>query len=182
MADEFDKNIQMIMGKSVNQAPQLSADDKKSIAVAYQKLFANLTYNNWLRGGTLGNAWYKTLSQMKQFIQSNGTASPAAMYMRQIFASHSAEWSKVMMTNPNRESVLDVDEKTRAKWNARTAQEMTAARESMMAMVKKYQAAEKDASSKNKTATQDAFRAAAQKMQMLMILQMRQKQNGGMAA
>ena len=87
-----------------------------------------------------------------------------------------------MMTNPNRESVLDVDEKTRAKWNARTAQEMNAARESMMAMVKKYQAAEKDASSKNKTATQDAFRAAAQKMQMLMILQMRQKQNGGMAA
>ena len=168
MADEFDKNIQMIMGKSVGQAPQLSADDKKSIAVAYQKLFANLTYNNWLRGGTLGNAWYKTLSQMK--------------HMRQIFASHSAEWSKVMMTNPNRESVLDVDEKTHAKWNARTAQEMTAARESMMTMVKKYQAVEKDASSKNKNATQDAFRAAAQKMQMLMILQMCQKQNGGMAA
>ena len=84
--------------------------------------------------------------------------------------------------SPNRESVLDVDEKTRAKWNARTAQEMTAARESMMTMVKKYQAVEKDASSKNKNATQDAFRAAAQKMQMLMILQMRQKQNGGMAA
>ena len=112
MADDFNKNMQIIMGKSAQRDVELSADDKKNLSTAYQKLFANLTYNHWLRGGTLGKAWYNTLTQMKQFIQSMGTSGPAAMYLRQMFASHSAEWAKVMMTNPNRETVLDVDEKS----------------------------------------------------------------------
>lgn len=184
MADDFNKNMQIIMGKSAQRDVELSADDKKNLSTAYQKLFANLTYNHWLRGGTLGKAWYNTLTQMKQFIQSMGTSGPAAMYLRQMFASHSAEWAKVMMTNPNRETVLDVDEKTKSEWNRRTATDLTGARESILAMVNKYKAAEKSAraSDNNTTKSPDMFNAAAQKIRMLMILRMQQKRNNGMAA
>lgn len=183
MNDDFDKNMQIISGADVQKrnAVQLSAADKKKISDAYFKMFFNLTFTNWLRGGNLGTAWYKALSQIKQFVGTKNPSNPAAMYLRQIYAAHNARWAQVMMTNPHRDDVITATADIKQKWNTRATQNTAAALQVLNSTITAY--ALQQQNNKSTTVPQsDAIKIAAQKMQMMILMQMRQNQNGGMAA
>lgn len=179
MTDAFNKNMQIISGveNSKTQDKQLSDADKKVISESYFKLFFNLTYANWLRGKTLGESWFTALSQLEQFVKSKNANNQAALYLRQIFAAHKTKWAHVMMTNKHRDDVLQPTPEQKQKWNQQTAQNVTAAMNSLNTTLKIYDLSEQK-NNKSQTAQQDAFKIAAQKMQMLIMLQMKQKQSG----
>lgn len=182
MTDAFDKNMQIISGAEnlKTQDKQLSDTDKQKISEAYFKLFFNLTYTNWLRGKTLGNSWFTALSQLEQFVKSKNGNNQAALYLRQIFAAHKTKWDQVMMTNKHRDDVLQPTPEQKQKWNQRTAKAVTDSMNSLNGILKTYEVPEQK-NNKPQTAQQDAFKIAAQKMQMLIMLQMKQKQNGMVA-
>lgn len=109
MNDDFNKYMQIIAGANINKSPdgQLTDTDKKNLGDAYFQLFYNLAATNWIRGGTLGTAWYHAISQIKQFVASKNAANPVALYLRQIFAAHKARWAQLMMTSPHRDDTVD---------------------------------------------------------------------------
>ena len=43
------------------------------------------------------------------------------MYMRQIFAAHKAQWSKRIMTSPNKDKILNCPPEKKQEWNMRIA-------------------------------------------------------------
>lgn len=184
MNDDFNKNMQIITGANPQNSTvkQLTDADKKKISDAYFSLFFNLTFTNWIRGGNLGNAWYKALSQIKQFVGAKQPSNPATMYMRQICAAHNARWAQVMMTNKHRDDVLDATPEQKQQWNARTAQNTTNALKILNDTVAAYTATQQKDTQQSQASQSDAIKIAAQKMQMMILMQMRQKQNGGMVA
>lgn len=178
MNDAFKTNMQIIAGEEPQktQGKQLSDADKKKISEQYFKLFFNLTYTNWLRGKTLGESWYTALQQIEQFVNSKNAKNPAALYMRQVFAAHKAKWSQVMMTNKHREDVLQATPEQKQKWNQLAAQNVTTAINSLNGALKTYELPEQKA--EKAQAQQDSVKLAAQKMQMLIMLRMKQNQRG----
>lgn len=179
MIDAFDKNMMIIAGENPKstQEKQLNATDKKKISDEYFKLFFNLTYSNWLRGGNLGAAWYSAIEQIKQFVTAKNANNPASMYMRQIFVAHNARWAQVMMTNRHRNDVIDAPATQKQSWRERAAKNTTAALKALNDTVAAYtpRAQAKANATNAQPAQVDALRSAAQKMQMLIMTQMRQR-------
>lgn len=184
MNDAFNKNMQIITGKEPqsDKAKQLSESDKKKISKFYFRLFFNLAFTNWLRGKTLGQSWYMALSQLEQFVKSKNANNPAALYLRQVFAAHKARWSQVIMTNKHRDDMLQGSPEEKKQWNQRVAKSVSEAMNTLNDTLKAYDLPEQQKSENKQSAQQDVFKNAAQKMQMLIMLQLKQKQNGGMAA
>lgn len=179
MTDNFETNMRLVAGENLHptQEKQLSDVDKKKISESYFQLFFNLTYTNWLRGKTLGEAWYVSLQQIKQFVESKKGNNPAALYLRQIFASHKAKWSQVMMTSNHRDDVLQPTPEQKQNWSQRTAQNTTAALNALADIIKTYSQQEQD---NNKIQTTD-FKSAAQKMQLLIMLKTKGREKGAAA-
>lgn len=181
MNNAFEKNMRIIAGEEPQkmQGKQLSDADKKKISEEYFKLFFNLTYINWLRGKTLGESWYLALQQIEQFVNSKNAKKPAALYMRQVFAAHKAKWSQIMMTNKHREDILQTTPEQKQKWNQQTAQNVSASMNYLNAALKTYELPEQKA--EKAQAQQNSMKLAAQKMQMLIMLRMKQNQRGMVA-
>ena len=179
MNDAFEKNMQIIAGANLQneQEKQLSAADKKKLSDNYFKLFFNLSYTNWLRGRSLGEAWYIAIKQMQQFIENKNGNNQASLYLRQIFASHKAKWSQVMMTSQHRDDILELTPEQKQNWNQRVAQNTTSALNILNDIIKTYS---KPSSDNNKQAQtqQSDLKMAVQKMQTLIMLQLKNKQNG----
>ena len=176
MMDDFDKNMQVIAGadSQQNQELQLSDADKKKLSEQYFKLFLNLTYTNWLRGKTLGQAWYTALSQLEQFIKNKKSHNPASLYLRQIFAAHKTKWAQVMMTNKHRDEVLDIKPELKQKWAQRAAQNTTSALNALNEIEKSYTKPQES----DKKHTNNELKIAADKMQLMIMLQMKKNQKG----
>ena len=162
MTDEFDKNIAIISGAGVAQDSHKSISniDKKKLADAYFKLFYNLTYTNWLRGGNLGRAWYTALAQTKQFIMARDERNSASLYLKQIFSAHSVRWGRVMMTNQHREDVINADDTKKQQWRERAAKNTTFALDTLKNIVAQYNTHQtKNQSTTNPNGWQDGSRA-----------------------
>lgn len=183
MNDAFNEKLQIIAGTESSQKAekQLSEADKKKISESFFKLFFNLSFTNWLRGKTLGASWYTALQQLEQFVNSKNGKNPASLYLRQIFAAHKIKWNQVMMTNKHRDDMLNPTPEQKQKWNQRVAQNVHSSMTSLNDTLKSYELPEQK-TEKSQSAQQDAIKLAAQKMQMLIMLRLKQNQRGGMAA
>ncbi len=182
MSDAFETNMRIIAGENLQptQEKQLSDADKKKISESYFQLFFNLTYTNWLRGKSLGEAWYASLQQIKQFVESKKGNNNAALYLRQIFASHKAKWAQVIMTSKHRDDVLQATPEQKQKWAQRAAQNTTAALNALGDIIKTYSQPTQD-NKKTQNAQPIDFKVAAQKMQMLIMLKARNREKGAAA-
>lgn len=170
MNDAFEKNMALIAGANdqKKQEKALTDADKKKISSAYMKLFYSLSFAHWMRGISLGQAWYKALEQTKAFIASKSSENPATMYMRQIFAAHKAQWSKRIMTSPNKDKILNCPPEKKQEWNMRIAKNTNGALKTLNDTLALY--AEKEQKNQ-KPAQQSEFLSAQQKMQMLLMWQ-----------
>lgn len=149
MNTEFDRYMYIIAGGTDKKAPQQTLDknDQNNIAKAYFQLFNNLCAVNWLRGGSLGQAWYTTLNQIKQFIAAKNPKNPSVMYMRQIFAAHNTKMSQMMMTGQHRDDEIIATPQQRQEWNMRVAPNVTNAMNAINAIIAKYNVREQSATS-----------------------------------
>lgn len=171
MNDDFNKYMQMIAGANLQKSTekQLAESDRQRISQAYFDLFYNLTATTWLRGGSLGHAWYTAMAQMKSFVSARDAQNPAAMYMRQLVAAHNARWGQLMMTSPHRDDVIDVSPQLRQEWSQRVAKKSTAA----LAILNQILAAYKQA------APAPDHKNAMPQAQALRLAQLYQRRNSG---
>ena len=176
MNNDFNQYMQIIAGATVQKSSekQLTNTDKKKIADAYFELFYNLTAVNWLRGGNLGRAWYNTMAQMKQFVESKNANNPANLYMRQIFAAHNTRWSQIMMTNPHRNDTIDAPTEKKQEWMKRVSPKVSGMLKVLNETIAAY----------NEKNPQEAYINAAKRMQMMILMRMREhvRENGRGAA
>lgn len=180
MQDNFNQYMKIIAGEKPQRTQEktLSEADKKKISAAYFQLFYSLSFANWLKRTSLGQAWYKAIEQLKSFISSKSPENPATMYMRQIFAAHKAKWSQLIMTSPLKDTQIECTPEKKQEWNMRVAKNTTDALKNLNDMLALYKTNEQP---KQKTVQQSEFLSAQQKMQMLIMWQM-QNQNERHAA
>jgi len=175
MEQTLEQNMAIVMGQKVPKELELSRDDKEKLSAAYFKLYFGLTFANWLRGGTLGAAWHRAMQQVAAMINSKNAANPAAMYLRQVHAAHKARWAKVIMTNPNRDKEIECSDKNRAKWTGAANKNVGDAMATVNGVLAAYKSAEKPDAKPAQYAT------AAQKLQAIIISQMKERQLGRVA-
>lgn len=187
MNNDFNQYMQIIAGASVQKSPEkkLTDADKKKISDAYFELFYNLTAVNWFRGGNLGRAWYNSMAQMKQFVESKDAKNPAAMYMRQIFAAHNTRWSQIMMTSPHRDDTIDAPTEKRQEWLKRVSPKVSDMLKTLNETIAVYNVNDdKNKNQSGQNITQNAYTDAAKRMQMMILMRMREhvRENGRGAA
>jgi len=129
MNPEIQKNMAILMGMDGPQrARELNATEKQKLSTAYFDLYFGLSGANWSRGEkTLGAAWYEALGQIKSMIAAKDKSNPAAMYLNQIHAAHNAKQAQIMMTNPNKDSRLEINPDAREQWSRECAKKIGAA-------------------------------------------------------
>lgn len=144
--NNFEKHMQIIAGMDVSNdnKMQLSDTDKKRIGDAYFKLFYNLTYANWLRGGNLGTAWFRALKQLNEFIMKKNANNPAIMYLQQLFSSHNTRWSKEMMTNKNRDMELDLSSAEKQDFTQKSTRGVNQALSALREIISVYEMSDVD--------------------------------------
>ena len=181
MEEDFNKYMKIIAGKNTQNTQQknLSDIDKQKISSAYFQLFYNLSFANWLKGCSLGEAWYKAIEHMKAFISTKNQKNPATMYIRQIFAAHKIKWSHLIMTSQNKDSKINCNSEKRQEWNKRVAKNIADSLKIINDSIALYAA--KEQSTENPSIQKSGFLSAQQKMQMLIMWQV-QKQNEKRAA
>lgn len=180
MEDQFNQYMKIIAGENIQKKQEkvLSEADKKKISAAYFQLFYSLSFANWLKGTSLGQAWYKAIEQLKSFISSKSSENPATMYMRQIFAAHKAKWSQLIMTSPLKDTKIECTPEKKQEWNMRVAKNTNEALKNLNDTLALYETKEQK---NQKPVQQSEFLSAQQKMQMLILWQM-QNQNERHAA
>ncbi len=176
MNDAFQKNMAIVMGECPKKEVELTKAEKENLAAAYFKLYFGLALANWLRGGTVGAAWHRAMAQVDAMLGAKNANNPAVMYLRQVHAAHKTRWSKVMMTNQNRDKEIECGAKMLVKMTQLANREVGSAMAVLNNVIGKYRATEMPAD-KNVN-----YAMAQQKMRQMMIMQLNQKVNYGRAA
>lgn len=126
MDTELDKAMDILMCKNAKGLPpQLSQQHKQMLTNAYLDLFFGLAGTNWARDGkTLGGAWYRALQQIEGLMGAKNKSNPAAMYLNQIFAAERAKWSQIVMTHPQKDTVMELSQSAKQKWTSLRAKQV----------------------------------------------------------
>ncbi len=143
---DYEKVMELITAKNndTHQEDMISNADKEKISQAYFQLFYALTLSHWMRSGTLGQAWYKALEQVKTFISAQDKLNPAVSYMQQLSFSHNLRWSKIMMTNKNKDQTLQHTTEDMDTWKQYVINDVNKALETLKGMIKQYAKQNKD--------------------------------------
>lgn len=140
MNKDLQKQMDILMAKNIqNKSPELTADEKQELSQAYFDLFFGLAGANWARGEkALGAAWYEALSQIKAMIAAKDKSNPAAMYLNQVFAAHNARWAEILMTNPNKDKILELQPDAKQQWSTERAKQIGIAMSVINGLIIKY--------------------------------------------
>ena len=97
---DFEKTLAMLSGQSAQEfdAQQLSDADKTIIDNAIEVLFTGISLQQWLNGGTLGNAWIKSMDILRDSIFAIPVENMATKYVRFATFEHIRK-TKIKMTS-----------------------------------------------------------------------------------
>lgn len=173
MEDNFMQYMKVVAGENQQKTNEkkLSEKDKQKISSAYFQLFYNISFSNWLKGMTLGEAWYRAINKMKTFIASKSPENPATMYLRQIFSAHKTKWAQLIMTSPEKDTVIECSPEKKQEWMARIGTSINKNLTEINNTAGNY-----EPDKKQEYKNQNGFSAGQQTMQMLIMWQM-QNQN-----
>ena len=97
----------MMMGQK-NAKTELTQKEKEQITKAYSDLVLGIISTKWAKKGkTLGQAWYDSLNEMEAFVKNKEASNSANLYLKQLFSSHKVKWQQLMMTDKNKDEILD---------------------------------------------------------------------------
>lgn len=99
----------------------LTQADKKKIMDAYMRMYCGLRDTNMTRDMTLGQAMYQASAQTKSFIETKTEQTIATEYLKTVHASYNQAAAREMMTNPNKDRKLNMDDARRAEFAKRAA-------------------------------------------------------------
>lgn len=146
--------FQQKMAVVMNQAPMttkqqtLMPDEKKKLTAAYLETFFGLAMTNWLRGKTLGAAWYDAIGQMDSFIKTKNQNNPAAMHLAQFHGAQRVKWNKLAMTSNARDEKIEISAEQIDAMRKLAAQYTSRGLDKMNATLAKYNALAKTAPQK----------------------------------
>lgn len=166
---DYEKVMELVTAKNndTHQEDIISNADKEKISQAYFQLFYALTLSHWMRKGTLGQAWYKALEQVKTFISTQNKLNPAVSYMQQLSFSHNLRWSKIMMTNKNKDLTLNYTKENKNEWEQYIINDTNKALETLKEIIKQYTKQNKDIQKPNQTSNK--FADASQNLKNLFV-------------
>ncbi len=148
--------------------PELKDDEAKQITQAYSDMFTALTYTNLLQGKSLGQSWFNAIGQISSFVKTKDKYNSVTACMQRILDQHRKDLAKKMMTDPNRDKIIQVSSEKHKEMTAKTNEMMQAALQTVNKLIEKYRAAaEKLKQKANEEAKkrQQALLKAAQKSQ-----------------
>lgn len=139
----IDDKMAMVAG---DNTPRLTQPEKDKIARAYTDLFVGLGAANWGRGSdtTLGAAWYQATGQIRAMLGARDKNNAVTEYLNQVFASHSIQMSRQMMTSPHKDNTIDIPENVRAEFIKRANKRVGDAMQVINQMTTQYQAKNAD--------------------------------------
>ncbi len=155
----------------------LTPEQKQELRRAYLKMYFGLALTLWANGKTLGAAWQTAMDQMKTFLKSKNQNNPATEYLRTVHAAHSARWARVIMTSKFSNTKLPQENtkliESLRKFGAKNIREsMGKINQVMQQYAQPTQT--KDMQKNTMAITND-------KMQMMILMRMRQNQQGNVA-
>ncbi len=136
--NQNDVNIQRLVS-GMTPMPELARPERRAVAKFYAHMFAALARTNMLRGMSLGQSWYNAIEQMKSFARTRGANNPVARELNNLIQSHNKRLSKLMMTHPQRDTVVSVPPEQCAEIQARIAKQLKMGQDGLNQMVAKYQ-------------------------------------------
>lgn len=141
MNNEIDKNTAILMGQGTpNQIQEIKPSEQQQLTNAYLKLFFGLAGTNWEhQDTTLGAAWYRALQQINGMIGAKDKNNPAAMYLNQIFVSHRAKWSQIIMTHHHKDAYMELSPDAKPQWHTRYSKNIADAMAAINAIIMRYQ-------------------------------------------
>lgn len=100
MDTDFEKTLAMLAGQSAADfdANQLSDADKTIINNAIEVLYSGLSLQQWLSGGTLGQAWLGAMDKLRNAIFAIPVENAATKYVRYATFEHIRK-TKIKMTS-----------------------------------------------------------------------------------
>lgn len=185
MDNEIHDKTKMLTG---DMRPRLTQMQREKLGAAYMELFIGLSGANWARENkTLGAAWYEALSQIKAMLGARDKNNPATEYLLQTFAVHNIQISRETMTNPNKDTPLELPEDKRAEWIKNTNKRVGDAMKIINEMTAKFKAPQQQSAQQNPTSQQgqkfdDARQKLLQHQQIILKIITTQNQNSAHAA
>lgn len=110
-----------MVNKNGQNVSALTQADKEKIMAAYMRMYCGLRDTNMTRDMTLGQAMYQASAQTKSFVDTKTEQTIATEYLRTVHASYSQAAAREMMTNPNKDRKLSMDDAKRAEFATRAA-------------------------------------------------------------
>lgn len=153
--------------------PELKDDEAKQVAQAYSDMFTALTYTNLLQGKSLGQSWFNAIGQIDSFIKTKDKYNSVTNHMQRMLNKHRKDLAKKMMTDPNRDKIINVSDQQRQQMTEKAKEMMQSAMKTVDALIEKYrQRAEKlkeklaeEAKKRQEKLLKDAKRAEAKAKQ-----------------
>lgn len=179
MNDNFQQAMTLVSGQTPQKAQekQLTPEDKKKIYDAYFQLYYNLTLVNWLKGGGLGQAWFKALQQLKSFVSSKRNENPAVVYMHKMYAAHNTRWSKILMTHPYKDETIKCPTDKKQEWEKTASKNINSGLGVLNEHLRKYETKQSQTQK-----PESVFISTQKQMQMILQWQMQQKMRGAKTA
>lgn len=115
---DLEKKLAMIGGQSSEQYDlrQLTAGDRQQILNALDVLFSGLSLSNWLSGGTLWDAWGKSLDSIRNMVYGIDKVNPAVLYLRIAMAEHRENQSAMMLGSRSSGEYVQCPPDKRTEW------------------------------------------------------------------
>jgi len=117
---ELEKKLAIIGGQSPEEFDrnQLAESDRVLISNALDILFSGLSLSNWLDGGTLYDAWQKSLKQIHGLVYEIKAINSAVMYLRAAALDQRNRQSNMMISSRNSNNLIQCPSQSRDGWRA----------------------------------------------------------------
>ncbi len=120
--------------------PDLKEEEAKQMSQAYSDMFTALTYTNLLQGKSLGQSWFNSVQQIDSFIKTKDKFNSVTNYMQRMLNKHRKILAKKMMTDPNRDKIIQVTDEKRQEMMQKINEKMQSAMQTINDLIEKYRA------------------------------------------
>ncbi len=122
----------------------LTQADKEKIMAAYMRMYCGLRDTNMTQDMNLGQAMYKASAQTKSFVETKREQTVATEYLRTVYASYNRAAAREMMTNPNKDRKLNMDDARRTEFAKRAADDTRSGMDDINSILAKFKEQTRD--------------------------------------
>lgn len=133
-----------MVNKDEQSISALTQADKEKIMMAYMRMYCGLRDTNMTKDMNLGQAMYQASAQTKSFVETKTEQTIATEYLRTVHASYNHAAAREMMTNPNKDRKLNMDDAQRAEFAKRAADDTRSGIDDINSILAKFKEQTRD--------------------------------------